>query len=64
MKYEEITQLSKTELQTRLTEAQSSYYATKDEVLSGKEGNYRKLRALKRDIARMQTALKAQIESE
>ncbi|MEX0649914.1 MAG: 50S ribosomal protein L29 [Candidatus Andersenbacteria bacterium] len=63
MKYEEITQLSPTELQARLHESQSLYYAMKDEVLSGKEGNYKKLSALKKDIARLQTALKSQPQS-
>lgn len=57
MEYQELQQKSLGELSAHLDEARALYYQTKDEVLSGKEGNYKKLKALKKEIAQTLTCI-------
>lgn len=58
MKMSELKQLSSTELSARLFACRQEYYSYQEEVLASKEKNYRKLGLLRRDIARLQTALR------
>ncbi len=55
---EEVQQLSVDELRVQLMEARKGYYQSREDVLSGKEGNYKKLRDLKKTIARLSTVIR------
>lgn len=60
MEYQELKQKSVAELQSHLDETRALYYRAKDEVLSGTEGNYGKLKSLKKEIAQTLTCLNEQ----
>ena len=53
----ELTQLSEQDLTKSLTEVQHELLAWQEKVMAGKETNHAKLRWLRRDVARIKTAL-------
>ncbi len=57
MKIKELRQLTATELHARLQNQLREYYQWQLSVASGKEKNCKKLRQLRRDIARVRTVL-------
>ena len=57
-KTQELRKLSAAELRKRARELRSEIYELRFERISGKLENYRRLRELKRDIARVETLIR------
>lgn len=57
MKMSELKQLSSTELTSQLLQSRQEYYGWLESVMTGKEKNYKKLNKLRRNVARLKTAL-------
>lgn len=57
MDTQELTQLSKEELVSRLQQAREHFFHTKEQVMSGKDKNHAQLHTLRRQVARICTIL-------
>lgn len=57
MDTQELTQLSKEELISRLQQARERFFHTKEQVISGKDKNHAQLNGLRRQVARICTIL-------
>lgn len=58
MKMSEIQQMTLDELRGKLAESREEFLHWQDQIFSGKEKNYKKAQLLKRDIARILTAMR------
>lgn len=57
MNNQELSQLSKEELQTKLMASRQQVYHVREEILRGKEKNHAQLKSLRADVARIATVL-------
>lgn len=57
MKTDELNQLTKEELATRLIQARERLFHVREQVLSGKDKNHAQLVSLRRQVARICTIL-------
>lgn len=58
MKMQELTNLSVEELNDRLVVAKQDFVTWRENILMGKEDNYAALHRLRKDIARIKTAIR------
>jgi large subunit ribosomal protein L29 len=58
MKPAEIRDLSRDEVERKLAETKEEFFNLRFQLATGQLDNYRQLRGLKRDVARLQTALR------
>jgi ribosomal protein L29 len=59
MNMQELQQLSKEELQSKLVSATEKFHHVREEVLSGKDKNHAQMKMLKKDIAQIKTCISA-----
>ncbi len=57
MNTQELKQLSKEELQTKLLTARQALYHAQEEVSSGKDKNHAQMKTLRKDIAQINTCI-------
>lgn len=57
MNIQELKQLSKEELASKLMQARQALYYAKEEVLAGKDKNHAQMRELRKEVARINTCI-------
>lgn len=57
MNTQELTQLSKEELNVRLRQAREQFFHVREQVISGKDKNHAQLKPLRRNIAQICTII-------
>ena len=63
MNMQELQQLPKEELQSKLLSAKQKLHHIREEVLSGKDKNHAQLKGLRQDIAQIKTCISTQSNS-